>query len=89
MSTQIQRVLEGKIDFEGQRLADQITRYVLIAATVVSFFAGVIAQSLRISFGVFSFAVLVLALTVVPPWPLFNRHPVKWLPVRQASKKAR
>ncbi|KAF8579142.1 microsomal signal peptidase [Ramaria rubella] len=88
MNAQLQQLFEGKIDFEGQKLVDQITRYVLISSTIFSFLAGVISQSLRISFGVFSFGTLLLVLIVVPPWPLFNRHPVKWLPVREESKKS-
>ena len=22
---------------------------------------------------------------VLPPWPMFNRHPVKWLPAKEAT----
>ncbi|KIJ51168.1 hypothetical protein M422DRAFT_244360 [Sphaerobolus stellatus SS14] len=88
LQTQLQKAFEGKIDFEGQKLANAITQYVLIFATMISFLVGVVSQSLRLCFGVFSFATVVLALIVVPPWPLFNKHPVKWLPARRDSKKS-
>ena len=25
---------------------------------------------------------------VIPPWPMYNKHPIKWLPVAKAEKKA-
>jgi len=88
LQAQLQELFEGKIDFEGQKAADVIVRSVLISATIISFWAGAFTQSLRVCFGIFTFATLVLALVVVPPWPMFNRHPVKWLPVRRNSKKS-
>ncbi|KAI0738156.1 microsomal signal peptidase subunit [Daedaleopsis nitida] len=85
MSDLLQKYLEGKIDFEGQKLVEQISRNVLIVATVVSFIAGFAVQSLQVLFGVFAAFVLVLSLVVIPPWPTYRRHPVTWLPAR-ASK---
>ncbi|RPD54603.1 microsomal signal peptidase subunit [Lentinus tigrinus ALCF2SS1-7] len=78
----LQKYLEGKIDFEGQKLVEQISRNALIAATVVSFVAGFASQSLRVLFGVFALFVIVLCAAVIPPWPAYRRHPVKWLPAK-------
>ncbi|KAF8530231.1 microsomal signal peptidase [Hysterangium stoloniferum] len=76
-------------DFEGQKLADVITRYALISATIISFLVGVVMQSLMATFGTFACALVVLALVVVPPWPLFNRHSVQWLPKSSETKKSK
>ncbi|TFK86946.1 microsomal signal peptidase subunit [Polyporus arcularius HHB13444] len=85
MGDVLQRYLEGKIDFEGQKLVEQITRNTLIAATVVSFVVGYAAQSLRVLFGVFALFVILLSAAVIPPWPAYRRHPVKWLPVKDTK----
>ncbi|KAG7440977.1 uncharacterized protein BT62DRAFT_559982 [Guyanagaster necrorhizus] len=144
----------GKIDFEGQRLAEQISRIYLIAATVrpllpfrtasvhfriviaqllfgtsvtacdsisaprvlrfllgcricrltvddaslvedfpiqelaISFIIGFVLQSIHATFILYGVSVVALALIVVPPWPMFNRHAVTWLrPAPEGSKK--
>ncbi|KAI0331532.1 microsomal signal peptidase subunit [Cubamyces sp. BRFM 1775] len=82
MSNAIQKLLEGKIDFEGQKLVERIARDTLVAATLVSFIAGFALQSLRVTFGLFALFVVLLSIVVIPPWPMYNRHPVKWLPAK-------
>ncbi|KAF9005152.1 microsomal signal peptidase 12 kDa subunit-domain-containing protein [Cyathus striatus] len=83
MSSYIQELLEGKIDFVGQQQVELIARVVLIATTIVSFIVGFALQSLSVTFGIFGVSTLVLALVVVPPWPMFNKHPVKWLEAKR------
>ncbi|TFY52575.1 hypothetical protein EVJ58_g9939 [Rhodofomes roseus] len=56
-------LLEGKIDFEGQRQVENIAKFALIAAAVFSFIVGVLFQSLSVTFGIFGVAALVLLLT--------------------------
>ncbi|KAK0452921.1 microsomal signal peptidase 12kDa subunit [Desarmillaria tabescens] len=82
------QLAEGKIDFEGQRLAEQMSRIYLIAVTAISFIVGFVLQSLQTTFILYGVSVFVLALIVVPPWPMFNRHAVTWLPpTPEGSKK--
>ncbi|KAJ7083992.1 microsomal signal peptidase [Mycena belliarum] len=88
MSSSLQEILEGKIDFVGQQQVDLISRIWLIGTTIISFLAGFALQSLQVTFGTFGVSTLLLALFVVPPWPMFNRHPTQWLPSLSASKKA-
>ncbi|KAF8128713.1 microsomal signal peptidase 12 kDa subunit [Boletus edulis] len=85
----IRDLLEGKIDFHGQKKADDITRIALIAITVLSFVLGFALQSLRVMMGTFSFSTVALALVVLPPWPAYNRHPVKWQPAQPAALKSK
>ncbi|KAJ1304160.1 hypothetical protein OPQ81_008560 [Rhizoctonia solani] len=70
MSTQIQAIIEGKIDFEGQKLVETASRNVLIGATIFSFIAGYTTQSLQICFASFGLALLVVMLVFVPPWQM-------------------
>ncbi|KAF9817908.1 hypothetical protein IEO21_03102 [Rhodonia placenta] len=83
----IQKVFEGKIDFEGQNLVEQIVRITLFAATVVSFLLGFALQSLQVTFGAFSVVTVALFLVVLPPWPMYNRYPVQWLPAQDTKAK--
>ncbi|CAE6438549.1 unnamed protein product [Rhizoctonia solani] len=85
MSAQIQAIIDGKIDFEGQELVETSMRYALAGATAFSFIAGYATQSLQICFGSFGLTVLAVMLAFVPPWPFLNRNPPKW---RKAQGKS-
>ncbi|CAE6435901.1 unnamed protein product [Rhizoctonia solani] len=82
MSAQIQAIIDGKIDFEGQELVETSMRYALAGATLFSFVAGYLTQSLQLCFGSFGLAVLTVMLTFVPPWPFLTRNPLKWRKVK-------
>ncbi|EIN06533.1 microsomal signal peptidase [Punctularia strigosozonata HHB-11173 SS5] len=86
MQDALQELIDGKIDFEGQKTVEHIAKVALIALTVVSFIIGFALQSLRITFGVFGIGSLAVMLVVVPPWPSFNRHPVQWLAPIESKK---
>ncbi|KAI0922431.1 hypothetical protein AcV7_005967 [Taiwanofungus camphoratus] len=83
MNEYFQQLLDGKIDFEGQKDVERIARATLIASTILSFLVGFALQSLRVTFGLVSLSTIALFLIVVPPWPMYNRHPVQWLPVKE------
>jgi len=89
MASSIQSLVEGKIDFEGQRMTDKTSRIALVVITVVSFLLGFMMESLYVTFITFSCSVIALTLVIVPPWPLYNTHPVKWLPPQEETKKER
>ncbi|KZT01971.1 microsomal signal peptidase [Laetiporus sulphureus 93-53] len=82
----LQKIFEGRIDFEGQKSVEQITRITLIGATIVSFILGFALQSLRVTFSTFGLAAIALFLVVLPPWPMFNRHPVKFLSPKEKKR---
>ncbi|KAJ7853704.1 microsomal signal peptidase subunit [Mycena olivaceomarginata] len=85
MSSFLQDLTEGKIDFVGQQSVERISRVWLIGSTILSFIIGFALQNMQLTFGIFGVSTLLLAFTVVPPWPVFNRHPTQWLPVRPAK----
>ncbi|CAE6473307.1 unnamed protein product [Rhizoctonia solani] len=86
MSSQIQAIIDGKIDFEGQELVETTMRYALTGATVFSFVAGYATQSLQVCFSSFGLVVLAVMLAFVPPWPFLNRNPPKWRKVKGKSE---
>jgi len=87
MSSFLQELTEGKIDFVGQQRVDRISRLWLIGTTIISFILGFALQNLQLTAGIFGVSTVLLALVAVPAWPMFNQHPTQWLPVRSAAKK--
>ncbi|CAD6947044.1 unnamed protein product [Tilletia controversa] len=82
---QIQKIIDGKIDFQGQRLADRIAQETIALFTLVAVVAGYLTASLETTLLIYALGV-VLALTAsVPPWPMYNKYPVQWLPNRSTS----
>jgi len=86
MADLLSNILHKNIDFEGQRVTEKATHYVLIIVSVLSFLIGFALQSLQATFVLFGASTLVLALVIVPPWPVYNAHPVKWLPRKGITK---
>ncbi|KAJ7218878.1 microsomal signal peptidase subunit [Mycena haematopus] len=82
MASFLQEFAEGKIDFVGQQQVERLSRAWLIGSTIISFLVGFTLQNMQLTFGLFGASTLLLALTALPAWPIFNRHPTQWLPVR-------
>jgi len=73
-------IYEGEIDFKGQALAEFLNYALLSLFGVIAFLVGFITQdiyqTLYIGLGGTALAFVVIS----PPWPLFNKHPVSFLP---------
>jgi signal peptidase complex subunit 1 len=83
-------------DFEGQRLAELLTNFMLGAAGVcfllrncpanayqskiIAFFVGFMAQDIQLSLYIGLAGTVLTFLVVVPPWPFYNKNPEPWLP---------
>lgn len=72
-------VAEGQIDFEGQKLAELLATVLLTISGFLSFVVGFFLQDIKLAVYLGLAGTAVTFLVVVPPWPFFNRHPVKWL----------
>ncbi|CAO3676330.1 unnamed protein product [Rhizopus microsporus] len=66
---------ECTIDFDGQRLVDKLMHILLIVTGIISFVSGYSTQSLQVLLIAFAFGLGVTALAVIPPWPIYNKHP--------------
>ncbi|KAI1247893.1 hypothetical protein MGN70_011786 [Eutypa lata] len=82
---QVRDLVDGQIDFEGQKLAEVLATVVLSAVGVVSFLIGFILQDIALALKIGLGGTALTFLLVVPPWPFFNRHKVEWLPVGGGS----
>ncbi|KAK6075381.1 microsomal signal peptidase 12kDa subunit [Seiridium cupressi] len=78
---QVRDVVDGQIDFEGQKLAELLATVLLASVGVVSFLVGFFLQNITLALKVGLAGTALTFLVVVPPWPFFNKHPVKWLPI--------
>lgn len=56
----------------------------LTSMQVVAFVVGCVLQNIHLTLYTGLVGTALTFLVVVPPWPFFNRHPVKWLPVGSA-----
>jgi len=72
---------EGQIDFEGQRLAELLATALLALVGGIALVVGFILQDIKLALWVGLGGSALTFAVVVPPWPFYNRNPVKWLPV--------
>ncbi|KAJ5885692.1 hypothetical protein N7504_011528 [Penicillium tannophilum] len=75
----IQDALEGQIDFHGQHLAELLSTVLLVISGIVSFLVGWIYKDIHLTLWVGLGGTLFTALTVIPPWPIYNQNPERWL----------
>jgi len=77
----IRDVAEGQIDFEGQKLSEFLATAVLVVAGTTAFIVGFILQDIKLALYIGIGGTALTFTIVVPSWPLYNKHPVQWLPV--------
>ncbi|UZJ51791.1 hypothetical protein CBS101457_001111 [Exobasidium rhododendri] len=77
---ELRTTLEGKIPFQGQRLADRINQESLVLSAVVAWLAGYFTDSLYLCMLIFGASVAVTLVACVPAWSIYKKHPVIWLP---------
>ncbi|XP_057484796.1 signal peptidase complex subunit 1-like [Actinidia eriantha] len=74
------------MDWQGQKLAEQLMQILLLAFAVVAFATGYAFGSFQTMLLTYTSGVVVTALITVPNWPFFNRHHLKWLDPSEAEK---
>ncbi|CAG8982998.1 hypothetical protein HYALB_00003577 [Hymenoscyphus albidus] len=85
---QIRDVAEGQIDFEGQRFTEFLSTALLSLVGALSFIIGFIKQDIKLALMIGLGGTALTMFIIVPPWPFFNRHPVKWLPAGGVDKSS-
>ncbi|KAJ0252401.1 Uncharacterized protein HA466_0131950 [Hirschfeldia incana] len=79
-------IIFPEMDWQGQKLAEQLMQILLLIAAVVAFVVGYTTASFRTMMLIYAGGVGVTTLITVPNWPFFNRHPLKWLDPSEAEK---
>ncbi|XP_075689916.1 signal peptidase complex subunit 1 [Rhinoderma darwinii] len=86
-----------QMDYKGQKLAEQIFQGIILFSAVIGFFYGYLIEQFGWTVYVVIAGFAVSCLLTLPPWPMYRRHPLKWLPAqdsptedkRQQDKKSK
>ncbi|KAF7558640.1 hypothetical protein G7046_g5520 [Stylonectria norvegica] len=76
---QVRDVIDGQIDFEGQKLVELLATVLLVVSGLLSFVVGYILQDIKLAVYVGLAGTALTFLVVVPPWPFYKTQPAKWL----------
>ncbi|KAJ1401972.1 Microsomal signal peptidase 12kDa subunit [Sesbania bispinosa] len=74
------------MDWQGQKLAEQLMQILLLAFAVIAFGAGYLMASFQTMILTYAGGVVLTTLVTVPNWPFLNRHPLKWLDPSEVEK---
>ncbi|XP_027335896.1 probable signal peptidase complex subunit 1 [Abrus precatorius] len=74
------------MDWQGQKLAEQLMQIMLLSFAVIAFALGYLIASFQMMILIYAGGVVLTTLVTVPNWPLFNRHPLKWLDSGEVEK---
>lgn len=76
------------MDLKGQKLAETSCLWIVTAAAVLAFLWGYLRQDFQAMVTLFGGGCALAFVACVPDWPLYNRHPIKWLPPKEAPPAA-
>ncbi|KAI4197696.1 MAG: hypothetical protein LQ350_005765 [Teloschistes chrysophthalmus] len=85
---QAQDIFEGQIDFEGQKLAELFSTIILTITALLALALGFYQQSIWVTLWVGLGGTAATFFVVVPPWPIYNENPEKWLRANSAMSGA-
>lgn len=74
------------MDWQGQKLVEQLMQILLVSFAVVAFLTGYMLGSFQTMLLTYAGGVVFTALVTIPNWPAFNRHPLNWLDPSMAEK---
>ncbi|KAG0592689.1 hypothetical protein M758_1G265300 [Ceratodon purpureus] len=74
------------MDWEGQKLAEQLMQYFLLGSALLAFLTGYFTSSYRTMLYIYLAGVVLTFLVAVPNWPCYNRHKFTWLEPEYADK---
>ncbi|RDY11848.1 putative signal peptidase complex subunit 1, partial [Mucuna pruriens] len=75
-----------KMDWQGQKIAEQVMQIMLLAFAVIAFATGYLMASFQMMILIYAGGVVLATLVTVPNWPFFNHHPLKWLDPSELEK---
>lgn len=75
------------MDFKGQKLSEAAAVWIVTVAAILAFLVGYIKQDFCAMMSLFGGSCALAAVATVPDWPVYNRHPVKFLPPKAAPRR--
>lgn len=76
----VRDVVEGQIDFDGQRRAEGLATLFLAISALAAFNVGYQYQDIQKAVYIGLGGTVLTFILVVPAWPFYKTKPVKWLP---------
>jgi len=83
---QARKLLEGQIDFQGQKKAELFTSFSLAGFGLVALLVGYIQQDIYLTLWLGLLGTFITFVAVVPPWPFYKKDPEAWLPASNALR---
>ncbi|XP_039209831.1 signal peptidase complex subunit 1 [Crotalus tigris] len=79
------RSIPTQMDYKGQKLAEQIFQGIILFSAVVGFIYGYITEQFGWTVYIVMAGFAISCLLTLPPWPIYRRNPLKWLPVQESA----
>ncbi|QSL65352.1 hypothetical protein MERGE_002662 [Pneumocystis wakefieldiae] len=76
----------GYIDYEGQSVSEVLANIIVVFFSIAAYVIGFLRQNLIITLFIFVLGIVTSLLVIVPPWPIYNTHPIKWAKGRTEKK---
>ena len=67
------------MDYQGQKLSENLFYYIILLFGSIGWIYGYILQDFTYVFYSWSVGVGISLILCVPDWPIYNKHPIKWL----------
>ncbi|KAJ1111597.1 hypothetical protein NDU88_008914 [Pleurodeles waltl] len=81
--------LPTQMDYKGQKLAEQIFQGIIIVSAVIGFVYGYMIEQFGWTVYIVMAGFALSCLLTLPPWPMYRRHPLKWLPAQDSGAEER
>ncbi|XP_061469402.1 signal peptidase complex subunit 1 [Rhineura floridana] len=79
------RSVPTQMDYKGQKLAEQIFQGIILFSAVIGFVYGYITEQFGWTVYIVMAGFALSCLLTLPPWPIYRRNPLKWLPVQESA----
>ncbi|KAJ8265397.1 hypothetical protein COCON_G00144960 [Conger conger] len=73
------------MDYKGQKLAEQIFQGIILVSAIIGFIYGMIIQQFGWTVYILLTGFTVSCLLTLPPWPIYRKNPLTWLPALPES----
>ncbi|KTW32543.1 uncharacterized protein T551_00028 [Pneumocystis jirovecii RU7] len=84
----LKKLMYGYIDYEGQTTSEILANVIVVVFSIIAYIVGFLLQNLIITLYIFVIGILVSLLIIIPPWSIYNTHPIKWYQPLKSQKKA-
>ncbi|XP_010303672.2 signal peptidase complex subunit 1 [Balearica regulorum gibbericeps] len=79
------RSIPTEMDYKGQKLAEQIFQGIILVSAIIGFIYGYITEQFGWTVYIVMAGIALSCLLTLPPWPMYRRNPLRWLPVQESG----